>query len=131
MNRKIIGDTSVWIEYFKNNPVVTDFMEKNLLEDNIYIIGIIVSELIQGIKNEEERSIIRSNLDAVSYIEMKYEDWISVGDLSSDLRKKGVTLPLTDIAIASVAKKNNFQLATFDRHFKLIPNLTVYEFSKN
>jgi len=118
-------DTSIWIEYFKNNAEIVDFMEKNLLEDNVCIVGIIVSELIQGIKNDEEREIIRLNLDAVSYIDMKYDDWVKTGELSNSLRKSGITLPLTDIAIASVTMKNNMQLATLDKHFKLVPDLNI------
>jgi predicted nucleic acid-binding protein len=118
-------DTSIWIEYSKNNAEIVGFMEKNLLEDNLCIVGIIVSELIQSIKNEEEREIIRLNLDAVSYIDMKYDDWVKTGELSSSLRKSGITLPLTDIAIAFVTMKNNMQLATLDKHFKLIPDLNI------
>lgn len=125
MSQKIMVDTSVWIEYFKNNVDIVGFMEKNLLEDNVYIVGIIVSELIQGIKNEDEREVIRLNLDAVSYIDMKYDDWVKTGELSNSLRKSGITLPLTDIAIASVTMKNNMHLATLDKHFKLVPDLSI------
>lgn len=127
MNRKIIVDTSVWIEYFKNNADIASFMEKNLLEDNIAIVGIIVSELIQGIKHIRDREIIRSNINALEYIDIKYEDWVATGELSGTLRKNGVTLPLTDIVIAAAAIKHDLQLATLDRHFKLIPDLKLVQ----
>lgn len=130
MSQKIIVDTSIWIEYFKNNPAIADFIEKNLLEDNICIIGIIVSEIVQGIKNEKEREIIRYNLDAVSYIDMKYTDWIKTGELSNSLRKNGITLPITDIAIAAAAIENNMVLATLDKHFSQIPDLRIYEIQR-
>lgn len=127
MNQKIIVDTSIWIEYFKNNPDVVDFMEKHLLEDTVCLVGIIVSELIQGIKNEREREMIRSNLDAINYIDMKFEDWIKIGDLSNMLRKSGMTIPLTDIAIAATAIENDLMLITRDKHFKQVPNLCMME----
>ena len=125
MNQKILVDTSIWIEYFKNNPDVVDFIEKHLLEDTVCLVGIIVSELIQGIKNEIEREMIRSNLDAINYIDMKFEDWIKTGDLSNMLRKSGLTIPLTDIAIASAAIGNNLMLVTRDKHFKQVPGLCM------
>ena len=125
MNQRILADTSIWIEYFKNNPDVVDFMEKHLLEDTVCLVGIIVSELIQGIKNEREREMIRSNLDAINYIDMKFEDWIKTGDLSNTLRKSGLTLPLTDIAIAATAIEKNLMLVTRDKHFKQVPGLCM------
>ena len=127
MNQKILVDTSIWIEYFKNNPNVVDFMEKHLMEDSVCLVGIIVTELIQGIKIEREREMIRSNLDAIHYIDMKFEDWIKTGDLSNALRKSGLTLPLTDIAIASTAIENNLMLVTRDKHFKQVPGLCMMD----
>jgi len=127
MNKKIIVDTSVWIEYFKNNSEVVSFIERHLLEDTVYLVGIIVSELIQGIKNEQEREMIRSNLDAINYIDMEFDDWVRTGDLSNKLRKNGLTIPLTDIAIASTAIENNLMLISRDKHFKQIPDLCMME----
>lgn len=123
MSKKIIVDTSVWIEYFKNNADIVNFMERNLLEDNVAIVGIIVSELIQGIKGAGDREIVRSNIDALEFIDMKCEDWVRTGELSGALRRSGVALPFTDIVIAAAAIKYDLQLATLDRHFKLIPGL--------
>lgn len=127
MNQMMLVDTSIWIEYFKANPDVVGFMEKHMLEDTVCIVGIIVSELIQGIKSEREREMIRSNLDAINYIDMKFEDWIKTGDLSNMLRKSGLTLPLTDIAIAAAAIGNNLMLVTRDKHFKQVPGLCMME----
>lgn len=127
MSQKMLVDTSIWIEYFKNNPDIAGFMEKNLIEDHVCLIGIIISELIQGIKNEKEREIIRSNLDAVHYINMEFKDWVRTGDLSSMLRQNGLTLPLTDITIASAAIENNLMLVTRDKHFRQIPGLCIME----
>jgi tRNA(fMet)-specific endonuclease VapC len=126
MSTGIIADTSVWIEYFKGNSRIADFLDENLINDRIYINGIIIAELIQGIKVNREREVIRSCIDAVSYIEMTYNDWVFAGDLSSELRKKGITIPLTDIAISAMAINNNMSIATLDRHFNQIPGVDLY-----
>lgn len=127
MKPKIIADTSVWIGYFKNDPELVNFIEKNLLADNICITGVIISELIQGIRSENERKVIRDNIDAVTYIDLKYRDWIKIGELSRDLRKKGITLPLTDISIAYAAIENKHVLATLDSHFELVPGIKLHK----
>lgn len=127
MNQKLLVDTSVWIDYFRNNSHTTEFLEKQLLEDKVYIVGIVVSELLQGIKNETDREIIRNSLDAINYINMNYADWVRAGDISYSLRKNGVTLPLTDIAIAAAAIENKLTVVTNDKHFKNIPGLNVMD----
>lgn len=127
MNQKLLVDTSVWIDYFRNNLHAAEFLEKQLLEDNVYIVGIIVSELLQGIKNETDREVIRNSLDAINYINMNYADWIRAGDISYSLRKNGVTLPLTDISIAAAAIENKLAVVTSDKHFKHIPGLKVMD----
>jgi predicted nucleic acid-binding protein len=95
------------------------------MEDNVFLIGIIISELIQSIKNEREREMISCNLDVINYIDMRFEDWIKIGDLSNALRKSGLTLPHTDIAIASTAIEKNLMLVTRDKHFNQIPGLCM------
>jgi tRNA(fMet)-specific endonuclease VapC len=120
------ADTSVWIEYFKGNSRIADFLDENLINDRIYINGIIIAELIQGIKVKREREVIRSCISAVSYMEMTYNDWILAGDLSSELREKGITIPLTDITISAMAINNKMSIATLDRHFNQIPGVDLY-----
>ncbi len=58
MNDKIIIDTSIWIEYFKNNSDYVSFIEENLNLENIYILGPIISELLHGVINEKEYKIL-------------------------------------------------------------------------
>lgn len=126
MSRKIIADTSIWIEYFKNNPGIVAFMEENLLKNKICITGIIIAELIQGVKSDKESISIGSCITAVPYLEVNYKDWIYAGKISNELRKKGITLPLTDIAIAAAAINNSFSIATLDTHFYQIPNIKIH-----
>ena len=43
MSRKILVDTSVWVNYFKDDPSTTVFIEKNLFTKEIYITGPIIT----------------------------------------------------------------------------------------
>jgi tRNA(fMet)-specific endonuclease VapC len=126
MSPKIIADTSIWIEYFRGNPQIADFLDEHLVNNKIYINGIIIAELIQGIKRKKESEAVRASIDAVPYIEMTYNDWVFAGDLSNELRKKGLTIPLTDIATGAVAINNNMSVVTLDRHFDHIPGLKLW-----
>lgn len=121
MNREMIIDTSLWIEYFKNNPDVVKVVEAGLANSTIYITGSIVSELLQGSKTRLEFDKLSQCIDAVPYIECTMQDWIKAGELSFKLRKGGVTIPLTDMLIASIALNRHMAVWTLDKHFSYIP----------
>jgi hypothetical protein len=47
--------------------------------------------------------------------------------MSLFLRRKGINLPLTDIAIATLAIEYQFSLFTLDKHFDQIPGVKIYK----
>ena len=71
MNKKIIVDTSIWIEYFRNNNSIVNMIERGLVSDTIYITGPIVSELLQGVRSDREYQTLSMHIDAVPYVNCK------------------------------------------------------------
>jgi predicted nucleic acid-binding protein len=53
------------------------------------------------------------------------QTWASAAKLSSELRKKGITLPMSDIIIAAVALEHNLTIMTEDQHFQQIAGLLL------
>ncbi len=123
--KKVIIDTSIWIEYFRGNSQNEGFIEKGLSEGSIYITGSIVSELLQGVKTQKEYDILSKCIEAIPFINCEYKDWITAGSISLNLRKKGITVPLTDIVIASVAMRINAKIYTLDKHFERIDGIDL------
>ena len=125
MSDKIIIDTSIWIEYFKNNSDYVSFIEENLNLENIYIIGPIISELLHGVKNEKEYKILSQSIGAIPYLDCTFEDWIKTGNVLFYLKKKGKIIPLTDALISVVALRIDASILTLDQHFKEIPGIKL------
>jgi len=125
MKQKIIVDTSIWIEYFKNNKDIAEFIDDGLDRGCVYIVGPIISELLQGVRSDEELNMLSMYIDAVPQFKFETRDWIDVGVISYSLRKKGFTIPLTDIMIAVIAKNNGAAVYTLDKHFSYIPDLKL------
>lgn len=122
----ILPDTSVWISYFRNrNARLISRLETVLMQDRVAMNGIILAELVQGLKNESEKKTLVQLLSALHVLEMPFTHWEQVGDLSSQLRQRGITLPLSDIAIASNAIRNDAMVMTMDTHFQQIPGLSM------
>ncbi len=84
-----------------------------------------MAELVQGLKNESEKKTLVQLLSALHVLEMPFIQWEHAGELSSQLRQRGITLPLTDIAIASNAIRNDAMVMTMDTHFQQIPGLAL------
>ena len=49
------------------------------------------------------------------------------GRVKADLARQGKPIPQNDIWIAAVALEHSLPLATRDRHFLLVPGLTILE----
>jgi len=123
----IIVDTSVLIDFLKNTEPNATVVEELIITKRLYITGIIMAELLQGIRNEKEESYISMLIDGIDLIEMTNDLWLKAGKLSSSLRRKGINLPLTDVAIAAIAIEYNFAILTLDRHFENIPGISFYK----
>lgn len=126
MGNKILPDTCAWIDFFRGRPSrMAENVEAALVQGEVVTCGVVLFELLQGIKSPREEALVLNAFQAISHLEMTSILWIKAGRLSSQLRKKGHTLPLSDIIIATLALENSCSLLTVDRHFDAIPGLSV------
>ena len=122
----VLIDTSVLIEFFKGQKNVSDAVS-NLLQTNKGAgTGIIIAELLQGMKNLKEEFAITDLIEGMHIFEVSTDTWISAGRIALGLRRKGINLPLTDVAIAALAVEHNLQIFTLDKHFEQIPGVKIY-----
>lgn len=121
-----MADTSVWIEFFKSRSGTGDALAEFLAKNTVCTCGVVLFELMQGIKSESEKASILSILSELTYFEMSATLWQKAAGLSQTLKKKGLTLPLSDIFIASIAIAHNLSIFTLDKHFEQIPGVVLY-----
>jgi predicted nucleic acid-binding protein len=114
---RILIDTSVWIEYFRNKS--SPIAEK----DEVYVPKIVIAELMQGAKTAREVSIIEDFFDAFHIIDQKEDSWIKAGRLSYSLKKKGKNIHLLDCYIAVIAQEYECKIFTINRHFTEIQKI--------
>ena len=126
-NSGILADTSVWIEFFKQRSGTGDALEALILENSVWTCGVVLFELVQGVKSDAEKTQILTTISHLKYAEMSRSLWQKAGDLSSALRKKGLTIPLSDIFIAAIAIEHNLAVFTLDGHFADIPGINLYK----
>jgi tRNA(fMet)-specific endonuclease VapC len=127
MKADVLADTSVWIEYFNHRQSESgDAVEALLRDERVVITGIVLTELLQGAKLKNEFDAILDSMLALPFLDAKTNTWIEAGRLSYSLRRKGVTVPTTDVIIASLTLENQCLLFSLDSHFDRIPGIKRY-----
>jgi len=121
--KKILIDTSIWIDYFKGIEAVTEAIN-DLDAGTTCITGPVMTELIQGVKNKKESKDLVLALESLPRLEITGQDWIDAGTFGSTLRQKGITIPLPDLIIFTVALNNNCAIWSRDKHFQTIKETT-------
>jgi predicted nucleic acid-binding protein len=87
------------------------------------ICGVTRAEILAGARNPADLDRIASSLDALEQVAIVEEVWDLLGRNLSLLRSAGVTVPLADAMIATLAIENDLELWTRDAHFVRIQGI--------
>lgn len=124
----ILVDTSVWIDFF-DHPNASYAKElKSLIEndEDICLIDLILTEILQGIRNEKIFAQVKEYLTNFTILRADdLELYIKAANIYCACRKKGKTVSKTiDVIIAAIAIENNLVLFHKDKDFDLIADCT-------
>jgi len=120
-DKRILVDTSAWIVIFRSGgePEAREFVKQKVAADQAATSPLIILELIQGCKTVKERDQLRLQLESLQIFDLENTTWERAYSLGFHLRRKGLTVPTTDILIIALALENDCLLLHFDRHFSL------------
>lgn len=120
-NNWVLIDTSVWVQALrrKAHRPLTDAVRQVILERRGATTGMIMLELLGGVRTEKEYAEFSDELGALHYLPTD-SAWSEAWRLSFALRRQGVTAPSADLLIASVAITHQCVLLHADEHFTLI-----------
>lgn len=122
LNKFFLIDTSAWILALRKNfaPALKERLDTVLRDNEVCTTGLIVLELLGGVKTELEYRRLKSRLEALVNIPADDALWQTACKLAFNLRRKGLTVPNTDIVIAACALKARATLIHADKHFDSI-----------
>jgi predicted nucleic acid-binding protein len=121
-NNLFLVDTSAWILALRKDflPGVKDRIAYLLKENAIITAGMIKLELLGGTKEEKEFQRLKIRLEALETVATNTSLWEKAYDLAFSLRRKGITVPYTDILIAASALMVDATIVHADSHFDLM-----------
>lgn len=119
----ILVDTSVWIDFFRASDLPHVQRLERLIEhgENIVLCGVILTEILQGIRDESTYRRTRHYLEFLRLLPMTQEVFVEAAQIYRALRAKGIAVrkPL-DCMIAATALVHQAQLLHNDRDFVVI-----------
>ncbi len=120
----ILVDTSVWIDFLHGKNSIYRHALHNLIEkeEDVCISGIILTEILQGIRDDEIFSEIKCYLlEFPIYNPKDVDTYIFASNIFRQCKKKGKTVRKTvDCLIAAIAIENGLILLHNDRDFDSI-----------
>lgn len=82
--------------------------------------GMTKLEILGGVKTKKEFERLKTRLDSLYEVAINSMVWQIAYKIAFELRRKGITVPYTDILIAACALKSRADLIHADRHFDLM-----------
>jgi hypothetical protein len=124
----ILVDTSVWIDLFKGNDSLESLQLQNLIanEEEIFLAEIILTEILQGTKYDDEFLQLRNYLLDFPVLSPKsIETFIDSAQIYRKCRRRGKTIRKTvDCIIAAVCIENDAAILHKDADFDAIAQCT-------
>ncbi|MFH0800211.1 MAG: PIN domain-containing protein [Pseudomonadota bacterium] len=117
-----IVDTSVWSQALRReHHRETEEVRKLAIllseGERIFLPGIILQEILQGVQRSEQFKQIREALSCFPVPETGRDDYVFAAELFNHCRSKGVQAATVDFMIASLAIRHKCLLLTSDKDF--------------
>ncbi len=126
----ILVDSSVWIDYFNGiSNVATDKLDETLGFEEVAIGDLILTEVLQGFRNDNDFKIAKNMLTSLTIFELLGVDVaIKSANNFRMLRKNGITIRKTaDVIIATYCIENKIPLLFTDKDFvPFVDNLRLH-----
>ena len=117
---RVLPDTSVWVDYLRGrDPSTVAALDAYLERESVLVCGPVVAELLAG-TTPLQREDVWLAIGSLPWADLDRAAWREVGEVANDLRRGGVSVPLTDVVIAVATARSDAELWTRDRDFERI-----------
>jgi tRNA(fMet)-specific endonuclease VapC len=124
----LLLDTSIVVDYLRRDP---DLHQKIDGVDDVYLPLVVLGELFYGVHKSNQPAKALAQVEEfcrgciVLLPDEKTADMY--GRIKAELSAAGRKIPENDVWIAAAARRAGYALATRDRHFSFVPNLTILD----
>jgi hypothetical protein len=96
----------------------------------VIVAGPVSYEVLQGTRTPQEFDNIRLQLEDIPHLVVSGTTWLEAAGMAAGLPRRGLTFPMTDILLATLARQNKCRIWSLDPHFTSIPGVRLYRPTK-
>jgi predicted nucleic acid-binding protein len=117
-------DTSVWSLAFRRDapegPFVEELSRALNAGEGIFITGLIVQEILQGVSGPRQRDQILARLTSFPLLTPDWDDHIGAADLFNRCRRSGIQIGTIDALFAQLCIRYDLTMLAADNDFHRI-----------
>ncbi len=123
----ILIDTSVWIEFFRQNEPFSSQVSTLLAEQKVITVEPVFSELMFGVITAQEKSVIKTFWQILPRIEFSADSMFEASSFPFQNNSQELKIGLIDTVIINSAKKGGHLLWTLDeRIISIVDNSQLF-----
>lgn len=108
-------DTSVWVEFFRQNSAYVDEIRALLERQKVITIEPVFSELLYGVRNKKEKELIQSYWMVLPRIEFGTTSMLQAAEFANKQNYQQLGIGLMDAMIIKSVLDGNHVLWTLDK----------------
>jgi predicted nucleic acid-binding protein len=116
-------DATIYIELLRCGEDLPFILKPYLMANQLFTCGVVRAEVLRGIRSVQLRDDVSELFDLMIEVPTELRVWKAVAHMAWTLDRRGIVLPLTDIAIGCCALDAGTTVVTSDPHFSRIPGL--------
>lgn len=122
----IVVDTSALIEYYRpgGEQTVAAAVADAIAADQVAVNGIIQVEILAFAATPTDRERLEGDFRAFHWLDIGRPDYERAAEIGYGLRRKGLTVPATDLIVGASAMQAGAELYHVDRHYDVIAEHT-------
>ncbi|HEX3673124.1 MAG TPA: PIN domain-containing protein [Rhizomicrobium sp.] len=117
----IFVDTSVWSLALRrdapNGPFVAELTRAINAGDGVFVSGLVVQEILQGVSGPRQRDQIIARLASFPYLTPEWDDHIAAAELFTRCRRAGVQVESVDVLLAQLCLRYDLTMLAADKDF--------------
>ena len=128
--KKVLLDTNAYAALLRGDEKVLSAIGR---AEIVYMSAMVMGELFAGFrggnKNAENRKLLERFLDRphVAFLPAGIETADVFGVVKQSLKEQGTPIPINDVWIAAHVLETGAVLVTYDRHFKQVAGLRLWD----
>jgi predicted nucleic acid-binding protein len=125
MTLPLLIDTSVWVEAMRHqgDAAMRNAVYAALTNGRARFCDIVRLELWNGVGDDRERKWLRELEQAVESVPTDTAVWTEATRLAQESRRKGLTVPSTDLLIEACSRVHNLEILHRDSHFDRLASI--------